>query len=151
MSLWNYASCQNASRAGAAPLREGRQPGTGSGDLAGRRSPAGVLEASCFEEASTEAVSRLLLPNRPRWLSCLEQGRLSSPGGVGSAVHNCAQQLWFILLNAVPLIFAWLQVALEVRRKMPTLKIYRVRAVLAVSLFRYSLPFPMLMEGIQSA
>lgn len=146
MSLWNYARCQNASRASAAPLLEGRQPGTGSDDLAGRRSPAGVLEEGCFEEASTEAVFRLLLPNRLHWLSCLEQGRLSSPGGVGFAVHNCAQQLWFILWNVVPSIFAWLQVALEVRRKMPTLKTYRVRAALAVSLFWYSLPFPMLME-----
>lgn len=49
--------------AGAAPVCEGRQPETGCDDLAGRRSPAGVLEESCFEEASTEAVFRLLLPN----------------------------------------------------------------------------------------
>lgn len=46
-----------------------------------------------------KAVFRLLLPTRPHWLSCLEQGRLSSPGRVCSAVHN--QQLQLMLLNVV--------------------------------------------------
>lgn len=108
MSCWNYASCQNASQAGAALLCEGRQPGTASNDLADRkREPCWGFGESCFEKVSTEAVFRLLLPNRSHWVSCLEQSRLSSPGGLCSAVHNCAQQLWFIILNVVPF-YIWM-------------------------------------------
>lgn len=99
-SPWNDATCQDASRAGAAPLWGGRQPGAASGELAGRRSPAGVLEQSCFEEASAKAVFRLHLPSRPRCLSCLEQGRLSSPGECAllctALLSSCSFAFWVL-------------------------------------------------------
>lgn len=72
---------------------------------------------------STEAVFRLLSSPQTSLAVLPWAGEAKLPWG---SVLCCAQlcsAVCFILLNVVSSIFAWLQVVLEVRRKLPTLKI----------------------------